>query len=101
MVALKCPRVTVSFPESGHSPVELDSGANLSEHLTVQNSPMLFGCRTGICGTCVVEVEGDVPPPDAEEQEMLEIYGEGRKNARLACQVELTAPIQIKRFGGG
>lgn len=32
----------------------------LLECLTVQNSPVLFGCRTGICDTCLVEVCGDV-----------------------------------------
>ncbi|MBC6436085.1 2Fe-2S iron-sulfur cluster binding domain-containing protein, partial [Nostoc sp. HG1] len=38
---------------------------NLSEHLTIQNSPVLFGCRTGICGTCLVEVNGTIPSPNA------------------------------------
>ena len=50
--------VEVAFPGSSHGAVRLNKGDNLSEQLTVQNSPVLFGCRTGICATCLSEVEG-------------------------------------------
>ncbi len=39
----------ISFPETDYPPINLPHHQNLSEHLTIQNSPVLFGCRTGIC----------------------------------------------------
>ncbi|MBW4562415.1 MAG: 2Fe-2S iron-sulfur cluster binding domain-containing protein [Mojavia pulchra JT2-VF2] len=52
----------ISFPRSDYVPITLEIHQNLSEHLTIQNSPVLFGCRTGICGTCLVEVIGEISP---------------------------------------
>lgn len=66
--------------------------------LTAQNSPVLFGCRTGICGTCLVTVTGQVAPPDADEQEMLEVLAPGIPNARLACQIDLIDHLEIERL---
>jgi ferredoxin len=85
----------VRFRASSHPPVSLPRHSNLSEHLTVQNSPVLFGCRTGICGTCVVHVDGDIPPPNDEELDTLETVAPGDPRARLACQLDLTADIDI------
>lgn len=86
---------TVSFPETEYPTLTLASNSLLSEHLTVQNSPILFGCRTGICGTCLIEVEGNIPPPNLAEREILEIFSSGNKRARLACQIKLTNNIKI------
>jgi ferredoxin len=85
----------VRFMASGHPPVWLPRNSNLSEHLTVQNSPVLFGCRTGICGTCVARVDGDIPPPNDEERDTLESIAPGDPRARLLCQLDLTADIDI------
>jgi ferredoxin len=63
---------TIQFPNTGHKPIQLPAQSQLAQHLTVQNSPVLFGCRTGICGTCLVQVEGDLPDPSPEEQEVLD-----------------------------
>lgn len=75
----------------------------MSEHLTIENSPVLFGCRTGICGTCLIEVEeeqrGTLPVPEADEKEMLEIIAPDIGRARLACQIELCADITIRYIG--
>jgi ferredoxin len=85
----------VRFAGESHPPVELPPHANLSEHLTVQNSPVLFGCRTGICGTCVVRVDGAIPPPQDEELDTLDHVAPNDPRARLACQLDLTADIVI------
>jgi ferredoxin len=94
---------TVSFAEDGRTPVRLGRGAVLSEHLTIANSPVLFGCRTGICGTCLVEVEaqsnGELEPPSPDEQEMLELFAPDNARARLACQIALRADIRIRYLG--
>jgi ferredoxin len=93
----------VSFFESGFEPVELTEGANLSEHLTINNSPLLFGCRTGICGTCVIEVSeefgGRLEAASSDERELLELMAPENPKARLACQIRLSANIKVKPLG--
>lgn len=91
----------VEFPETGFEPLELPDGSNLIDGLTIDNSPVLFGCCSGVCGTCLIEVEtngGEVDPAREEEQETLEIYAEGNSKARLACQLRLTADLKIKKI---
>ena len=94
---------TISFSPEGYTPVKLARGSVLSEHLTIENSPVLFGCRTGICGTCLVEVEGEASgkllAPSADESELLEIIAPDIARARLACQVELLADIKVRYIG--
>jgi ferredoxin len=88
----------IFFPGTDYPFLNLQPHQNLSEHLTIQNSPVLFGCRTGICGTCLVEVIGEIPPPQADEQEMLDTLAPNNPNARLACQLDLTTNVQICRL---
>lgn len=97
------PQHEVSFSPARHPAVTLSCGSILSEHLTIENSPVLFGCRTGICGTCLIEVEeirnGSLIAPTADESELLEIIAPDLARARLACQIELRADIKIKYIG--
>ena len=86
---------TVSFPNSTHPPVELSEDTPLSLGLTLENSPILFGCRTGICGTCLVSATGDLEAPDAEEQEMLDVLTPDCSSARLACQIKAGENISL------
>jgi ferredoxin len=89
---------TVSFPRTDYPPITLQHHQSLSEHLTIQNSPVLFGCRTGICGTCLVKVIGDIPAALADEREMLDTVAPNVENARLACQINLTDDVEICRL---
>ena len=92
-------KFSVTFDDDNYGSVALPGGKVLSEDLNIKNSPVLFGCRTGICGTCVVEVlEGaeQIEPPDEDELEILELYAAGRQNARLACQIDLQANIKLR-----
>lgn len=89
----------IRFTQSNYQPITLEKHEKLSEYLTIQNSPVLFGCRTGICGTCLVIIKGDIPPPTPEEKEILEIFAPGNQQARLACQIDLTNDIEIKTYG--
>jgi ferredoxin len=87
--------VQVSFPGSVYSSISISSSTPLAEVLTVQNSPVLFGCRTGICGTCMVKVWGEVLPPEPSEQEVLAAYG-ATAQMRLACQLVRQGDIEIR-----
>lgn len=86
---------TLSFPGSGYPPLRVEPGSQLSVVLDATNSPALFGCRTGLCGTCVMGVVGDLPAPDADEREVLEIYADGVANARLACQIRVQGALVL------
>lgn len=83
--------ITVRFG-SGHAPVRVPAGAALPAHLTASNSPLLFGCRTGLCGTCLVHLApaDAADPADADERELLDVLEAG-DGARLACQLRLRA----------
>ena len=89
----------IEFPGTAYSPVETEEGSQLSTILHAVNSPVLFGCRSGLCGTCLVELEvlaGELAVPDAEEAEALEVYAPGNSRARLACQLQLTADLRLE-----
>lgn len=91
----------IHFLDSEHSHIDLPEGQHLANNLTACNSPMLFGCRSGICGTCLVEVvaiDGSLPPPDELEQETLSLHAPDNPNARLACQLNLTTSITLKKI---
>jgi ferredoxin len=92
----------LEFPGTDFAPLELPDRASLPLHLTVQNSPVLFGCRSGLCGTCLIEVEPlgneTLAPPDAAEAEALALYAPDHPRARLACQIVLTAGLRIVRL---
>lgn len=89
----------VEFADSDKPAVELKQGDCLSEKLTIHNSPILFGCRIGICGTCAVEVmeDGGLHPRTYDETEFLGTMAPGRDNVRLACQIHINANIKIKK----
>lgn len=91
----------IEFTDKAYSPIEINENAELSQTLTIQNSPILFGCRTGICGTCLIRVHEESPHPlhqrTPDEEEFLEGLYPGDKTLRLACQVKLTANIKIEK----
>jgi len=90
----------ISFEETPYEAVELENGALLSEHLTVENSPILFGCRTGICGTCSIEVTAGLTQlhsRTSEEKEFLELMCPEKLKYRLACQIQINADIKIRK----
>jgi ferredoxin len=89
---------TVSFPDTSYPPIRCDPKRLLCQSLTVQNSPVLFGCRTGLCGTCVVQVSGPVLPADAAEREILAAYAADQPQARLACQLRAQGDLEIRRL---
>jgi ferredoxin len=84
----------IEFSDPRFKTLKLSVGQSLAEVLTVQNSPVLFGCRTGLCGTCVVGVSGDVDVVTSEELEILELYAID-PTARLACQLQVRGDVVL------
>ena len=93
----------VEFPGTSFAPIELPNLTSLSLKLDVHNSPLLFGCRSGLCGTCLIEVDAEDPlcPPDEAESEALELYAPDNPRARLACQLVLSTNLRIRKLSGG
>lgn len=80
----------------------LPKGANPAEGINASNSPILFGCRTGVCGTCLVNVlkgKENISPITEDEDEMLEVLAKGNNNARLACQFQVNGDIEVEYLG--
>ncbi len=88
--------IEVSFDDPAYPPARVPAEASLSEHLDAVSSPLLFGCRTGICGTCLVRVQGTARPPDKDEQEVLDVFAPGDAQARLACQLRCTGDVVLQ-----
>lgn len=93
----KCP-LTIS--NTGQT-IEVNENSELSKELDATNSPILFGCRTGICGTCLLIVEEgfeNTNEASADELEFLEIVSEN-PNARLGCMLKCSGPVKVKYIG--
>jgi ferredoxin len=92
----------IEFPGTSFAATELPDLASLSETFTVEDSPLLFGCRSGLCGTCLIEVEETgserLEPPSPQEVESLSIYAPGNPRARLACQIHVCAHLRIRKI---
>ena len=95
-------RCKVDFPGTDFKSIFIEEKSDLSRVLDVNNSPLLFGCRTGICGTCLVEVtaeeQGAYLPPSEDEKEVLALLADENPKARLACQLRVTGGVSIKRL---
>lgn len=91
---------TIEFPGTEYAPLRLEEGADLPSLLTPENSPILFGCRNGICATCLSEVvaDGEIAAPAEDEADTLELVAEGNPKARLVCQLKLCADLKIKKI---
>lgn len=90
----------LEFIGTDKPPVELKEGDCLSEKLTIHNSPILFGCRIGICGTCAIEVlqsDSPLPPRTQDESDFLENMYPGNENIRLACQIHVNTNMKIRK----
>lgn len=91
----------IEFINSDKAPVILDEGDNLSEKLNIHNSPILFGCRIGICGTCAIEIveeEGfPLHPRTHDEKGFLEAIAPGQDKVRLACQIHINTNLKVKK----
>ncbi len=93
----KCP-LTIT---NTNQVAEVNQDTLLSKELDATNSPILFGCRTGICGTCLLVVEEgseNTNDADADELEFLEIVSDDPR-ARLACKMTCHGPVKVKYIG--
>jgi len=73
--------------------LNIKDGAQLQEACEKLGVP--FGCTTGICGTCIIDVEEGIENLTERTQEEKDMELEG--NERLGCQCKLKkGSIKIK-----
>ena len=74
--------------------VEAPHAAALVDLCDQESAPVPFSCRSACCGTCRVSVLEGVEllePPQEDELEVLEVFGDDPSRVRLACQARLRA----------
>jgi ferredoxin len=87
---------------------EVVSGSNLREALLEQNIDLysngaqILNCHGhGLCGTCLVKVEGLVSEPTQLETTRMAFPPHfGRKDRRLSCQVKVLGDVRVTKFEG-
>ena len=91
--------VTISFACDGYEPLDAELGTWLNLVLDHPGSPVAFGCRSGLCGTCAVEVvesSGPLESPDEGERETLDVVWPDRQGLRLACVMRAQSDMTLK-----
>ncbi|WP_395839575.1 2Fe-2S iron-sulfur cluster-binding protein [Cystobacter fuscus] len=86
------------------STIEITPGERLLHHALAHPArPVPFGCRKGVCGTCLSQVlEGwdSFAPASPAEQELLDALGVTEDmHMRLACQLVVRDDAQLLPVG--
>lgn len=87
---------------------ECAQGANLRQELLkngidlYNSSAALINCHgLGTCGTCAVEVEGNVSAPQWREKTRLSLPPHSPTSTRrLACQTKVLGDLKVTKFDG-
>ncbi|MEU6201755.1 2Fe-2S iron-sulfur cluster-binding protein [Streptomyces sp. NPDC047061] len=84
--------------EIGTQRVEVPSGSRLAPVCAQNDLPVVFGCRAGRCGACLVQVlaGGDnLSEPTAKEARLLEVLVADH-DWRLACQCVVLGDVRLR-----
>ncbi|MBP0001916.1 MAG: (2Fe-2S)-binding protein [Cyanobacteria bacterium SID2] len=87
---------------------ECDRGSNLRQVLLEQGIPLYNGKASiinchglGTCGTCAVQVEGEVSEPNWRDRARRSLPPhKPSKNLRLACQTQVLGDVRVTKFDG-
>jgi ferredoxin len=78
--------------------IDVKKGAALVDVAEDHDTGLDFGCRDGVCGTCIMTVRGgaeNLSAADVEEKDTLENFG-AAPGQRLACQVKILGDVEIE-----
>ncbi|RDB31597.1 2Fe-2S iron-sulfur cluster-binding protein [Candidatus Similichlamydia laticola] len=74
--------------ETANIEVEVEDHSSLKS--VCEQHGVLFGCRSGGCGTCIVKILSGHENLNAPTEEELDFFGEDPNSERLACQLSIT-----------
>ena len=88
--------------------INCEQGANLREVLlkngiaVYNGNASVINCHgLGTCGTCAVEIEGNVSEMDWREKARLSLFPHNlEKSRRLSCQVRVLGDIHVTKHEG-
>ncbi|MGG6292825.1 2Fe-2S iron-sulfur cluster-binding protein [Leptolyngbya sp. AN02str] len=88
--------------------IACETGANLRHVLLQQGIELhnqhstIINCRgLGTCGTCAVEIEGEVSPQNWREQTRLALPPHSAaQSRRLACQTQVLGNVRVTKYNG-
>ncbi len=88
--------------------LQCDRGANLRQVLLdngidlYNGKAKLINCRgLGSCGTCAVEIEGEVSAPNWRDRTRRSLPPHSlSKNLRLACQTQVLGDVKLTKYDG-
>jgi ferredoxin len=97
------PKVT-----AGGKVFECDRGSNLRKVLLEHevelyngNAKIINCMGIGTCGTCVVQVEGDVSEPNWKDKARRSLPPHSpTANRRLACQTKVLGDVRVTKYDG-
>lgn len=78
--------------------IEVKKRAALVDVADEHETELDFGCRDGVCGTCIVSVRAgaeNLSPMTDEERDTLENFA-AAPGQRLACQVRIVGDVEIE-----
>lgn len=78
--------------------IDVKAGAALVDVADDHDTDLDFGCRDGMCGTCIMTpVRGgeNLSPADDEERDTLGNF-DAEPGQRLACQVKILGDVEIE-----
>ena len=89
------PKVTIT---TDNKTIDVVDGYALIDMCEDHDTSILFGCRDGACGACMVKVIGGsdkISPMKDDEKDFLETMA-AEPNERLACQCKVYGDVTLE-----
>lgn len=89
------PKLTI---KTDNKTIEVEKGASIIDVCENEETSILFGCRDGACGACMVRVVNQpehLSPMEDHERDFLETMA-ARDDERLACQCRVLGDVEIE-----